>query len=107
MSAIGMAGRSSLGYTAFMGKAGVQTRAAKRRGRPTAKTESPAEAAPRIGRPRGGKSSNPDYHALTVYVPLALHRAVKSRLVAEGAGELSNLVASLLADWLKAQSNTR
>ena len=90
-----------------MGKAGVPRRALPSAGVARPPRPNRHEAAPRIGRPRGGKSSNPDYHALTVYVPLALHRAVKSRLVAEGAGELSDLVASLLADWLKAQSNTR
>jgi len=36
-------------------------------------------------------------------VPTELHRAVKGRLVAEGGGELADLVAALLADWLKGE----
>lgn len=68
-----------------------------------AKTAAPPapEAPRRVGRPRGGKSGDPNYHPLTVYVPRDLHRQVKARLVADDGGELSELVAALLAGWLK------
>jgi hypothetical protein len=57
----------------------------------------------KIGRPRTGKSSNPDFSVLSVYIPSSLHRAVKARLIAEDGGEMSELVAKLLFDWNAAQ----
>jgi hypothetical protein len=44
------------------------------------------------------KSQDPAYTKFTTYVPIQLHRAVKSKLAAQGR-ELSGLVEGLLRDW--------
>jgi hypothetical protein len=44
------------------------------------------------------KSRDAKYTQLLVYVPVELHRAVKSKLALVG-GELSGLIEELLTDW--------
>jgi hypothetical protein len=71
---------------------------------PTGETrQSPAQQeAPKIGRPRTGKRSNPDFEQVSVYVRKDTHRDVKIRLLQQGEGrEFSELVEDLLAGWLK------
>ena len=64
-------------------------------------TESePAEPAKATkGRSRGGKRSDPNYKQIGLYVNKDIHRQVMTRLAAED-GELSELVETLLKDWL-------
>ena len=45
------------------------------------------------------KSTNKEYVKLTAYVPKELHRAAKSRLVAQGR-EISDLIEDLVSAWL-------
>lgn len=44
------------------------------------------------------KSKDESYTQLLVYVPVELHRAVKSKLALVG-GELSGLIEKLLTEW--------
>ena len=64
---------------------------------------SPAPAdAPKRGRPPG-KRSDPSYSQVTAYIPEDLHRRIKIALLQEAKGqEFSELVESLLIDWLRA-----
>jgi hypothetical protein len=64
---------------------------------PPAEVPSPA---PRQGRPPG-KRSDPAYEQVTAYIPKALYRDVRIRLLQEGQDqEFSELVAELLSAWL-------
>jgi hypothetical protein len=55
---------------------------------------------PRKGRPPG-KRSDPRFVQVTAYVPEALHRKVKIRLLQEAKGqEFSELIEELLEDWI-------
>ena len=47
-----------------------------------------------------GKRDDPSYNQYSVYLPKALHRKVKARLVEED-GEISELVERLLREWLR------
>jgi hypothetical protein len=53
----------------------------------------------KAGRPRA-KHSDPDYKQMSVYVHKDVRNKVKARLF-EQEGEFSELVESLLRDWLK------
>ena len=60
----------------------------------------PPSPAPRKGRPPG-KRSDPSFEQVTAYIPKALYRDVRIRLLQEGQGqEFSELVGELLAAWL-------
>lgn len=57
----------------------------------------------RVGRPNA-KRSDPDFVQTTAYVRKQTHRAVKIALLVEGQErEYSELIESLLADWLKSK----
>lgn len=51
------------------------------------------------GKGRGGKRSDPNYKQVGLYVNKGIHRQVMTRLAAED-GELSELVETLLKQWL-------
>ncbi|MCY4372639.1 MAG: hypothetical protein OXC31_02625 [Spirochaetaceae bacterium] len=61
----------------------------------------PAALGP-ITRPtRQGKSSDPEYHKTTVYLPKQLHRDVKiACLQADPPLDMSDVIEQRLADWL-------
>jgi hypothetical protein len=60
-----------------------------------------APGSKRMGRPPGGKRSDPDYMQTTLYVPRSLMTEIKVKLLRSDAHEFSGLVESLLRDWLK------
>jgi len=76
--------------------------------RPTPLVDAPPSPAPPgalpsrgPGRPRG-KRSDPGFIQATAYIPAELHHAVKLALLQERRGrEFSELVAELLAEWVK------
>jgi hypothetical protein len=74
--------------------------------RPPPTLATPAEVhspAPRKGRPPG-KRSDPSFEQVTAYIPKALYRDVRIRLLQEGQGqEFSELVADVLAAWLESR----
>jgi hypothetical protein len=74
---------------------------AKRPAKAGTKTVSGRKAVPpkKVGRPRA-KHSDPDYKQMSVYVHQDVRNKVKARLFEQG-GEFSELVESLLRDWLK------
>lgn len=51
------------------------------------------------GRPPG-KRTHPDYQQTTIYIPRTLHDQVKIALIREGRKEFSELVETLLTDWI-------
>ena len=56
---------------------------------------------PRIGRPKTGKSSNPDFTAATIYIRKATQRAALGRILESGDGrDFSQLAEDLLATWI-------
>lgn len=55
----------------------------------------------RMGRPPGGKRSDPAYMQTTLYVPRALMVDTKVKMLRTSTKEFSGLVESLLRDWLK------
>ena len=60
-------------------------------------------APPRRGRPPG-KRSDPGFVQVTAYVPGDLYRRVRIGLLEDAEGqEFSELVAELLADWVKSR----
>lgn len=62
-----------------------------------------AEPTPKkVGRPPG-KRSDPNFEQYSVWLPISLHRQVKSQLALEG-GELSGLLEGLLRDWLASKT---
>jgi hypothetical protein len=64
-------------------------------------TKTPAER-PKIGRPKTGKRSNDDYRQVSAWVRRDTYRRVQDRLyVKEDRMEFSDLVQTLLVDWLK------
>ena len=68
----------------------------------TRKAEQPAES-PKVGRPKTGKRSNPDYTQVSAWVRKDTYRRVTDRLyVKEERREFSDLIQTLLVDWLKA-----
>lgn len=57
---------------------------------------------PKVGRPKTGKRSNPDYRQVSAWVRKDTYRRVSDRLyVKEDRREFSDLVQVLLEDWLK------
>jgi hypothetical protein len=56
----------------------------------------------RPGRPGGrGKSSNPNYTPVTVYIPKSIHDEARIALIREGKREFSALVEELLTQWIQ------
>jgi hypothetical protein len=67
----------------------------------TATAEPQLETRPRTGRPNGKRSSS-DYKQVTAYIDLNTYKKVKVRLFEQDEKqEFSELVDSLLKDWLK------
>lgn len=64
------------------------------------------QTAKKRGRPQA-KRSDPSYLGFTTYIRRDTHLNAKIALLQEGKGrELSELVETLLADWLKSKSNS-
>jgi hypothetical protein len=55
------------------------------------------------GRPKGGKSSNPDFVQTTAYVEKVVHTAVQKELLDMKPTDYSDLVNDLLKKWLKSR----
>ena len=54
------------------------------------------------GRPRTGKSSDPNYTQITAYISKQTHKDMKLALLLEGEErEISELIEELLLDWLQ------
>lgn len=65
---------------------------------------SPVEEAPRRGRKTPGKSSDPDYTPVTIYLRKTQYQRVQVRMIEMGRKrEVSDLVGELLDAWLAAQ----
>jgi hypothetical protein len=61
-----------------------------------------AGKAPNDERPMGKHKNTDTYAQTNVYLPIEVKKLVKIELLkAEGGGELSELVETLLCDWLK------
>lgn len=59
-----------------------------------------------VGRPGGrGKSSNPDYTPVSIYLPRALYDEARIKLIREGNKEFSGLMEALLIQWLEPKQN--
>ncbi len=56
------------------------------------------------GRPKVGKSSNPEYVQVTAYVEDAVHIAVKKALLDLKETDFSDLVNDLLRKWVKSRT---
>jgi hypothetical protein len=68
----------------------------------TSKGKAAAEAPRRVGRPRTGKRSDPDYRQVSAWIRRDTYDRVMRRLfMKENRREFSELVQDLLADWLK------
>lgn len=72
---------------------------------------SPAPATPKKtlekrkpGRPKVGKSSNPEFVQVTAYVEDAVHVAVKKALLDLKDTDFSDLVNDLLKKWVKSRT---
>jgi hypothetical protein len=67
-----------------------------------AKEKAVAGAPRKVGRPKTGKRSNPDYRQVSAWIRRDTYDRVTRRLlVKENRREFSELVQSLLQDWLK------
>jgi hypothetical protein len=58
----------------------------------------------KTGRPKGGKSSNPDFVQVTAYVEDSVHIAVKKALLDLKDTDFSDLVNDLLKKWVKSRT---
>jgi hypothetical protein len=58
----------------------------------------------RPGRPKGGKSSDPDFVQVTAYVEETVHLAVKKALLDMKDTDFSDLVNDLLKRWVKSRT---
>jgi hypothetical protein len=58
----------------------------------------------KLGRPKVGKSSNPDFIQVTAYVEESLHIAVKKALLDLKDTDFSDLVSDLLKKWVKSRT---
>jgi hypothetical protein len=56
------------------------------------------------GRPKNGKSTNPDFVQVTAYVEEAVHVAVKKALLDQKGTDFSDLVNDLLKKWVKSRT---
>ena len=66
------------------------------------KDKAKAGAPRKVGRPRTGKRSDPDYRQVSAWIRRDTYDRVTRRLfVKENRREFSELVQSLLADWLR------
>jgi hypothetical protein len=59
----------------------------------------------RVGRPPGGKRSDPDYEQVTIYIRRKHHRAAALKLKRAGKSfDFSDLVDVLVAEWDRSTS---
>jgi hypothetical protein len=72
---------------------------------PTSGASSPSKFEIQQPTTRTAKRDDPEYQKFTVYVPKKTHRAAKA-LASIQSRELSDIVAELLRDWLRNNSNT-
>lgn len=63
-----------------------------------------AIAAPKKRSRPQGKRSNPDYFQVGVYIPKKLHTRVKKILLERENTDFSELVSSLLQQWVESQN---
>jgi hypothetical protein len=68
------------------------------------KTPQPAAEKRKPGRPKGGKSSDPEFVQVTAYVEESVHIAVKKALLDVKGMDFSDLVNDLLRKWVKSRS---
>ncbi len=65
----------------------------------------PSPASPpqaKRGRPAGGKRTNPEYEQVAAYIPKALYKQVRIRLMQmEPEGQFSDLIEVLLTRWMQ------
>jgi hypothetical protein len=67
-------------------------------------TSKTAAAKRKPGRPKVGKSSNPEFIQTTAYVEEAVHLAVRKALLDMKGMDYSSLVNDLLKRWVKTRS---
>lgn len=80
----------------------VKARQARKGSAPTPKRGEGAATEPkRMGRPPGGKHSNPAYMQTTLWIPRDLMDEVKIKLIRSEYKEFSGTVETLLRNWLK------
>jgi hypothetical protein len=61
-----------------------------------------AETPRRVGRPAGGKKSNPDYQQVTSYIRRQTYQDTQVKLLRQGRRQdFSDLVEELLSKWLQ------
>lgn len=60
----------------------------------------PAPTSRKLGRPKGGKRSDPNYEQITAYIRKDTHKAIKKRLIDDPERDFSDLVQELLEDYL-------
>jgi len=88
--------------------AGTKARQARKGSAPTPKRPQGAAPEPkRMGRPPGGKHSNPAYMQTTLWIPRDLMLQVKIKLLRSEYKEFSGTVEALLRSWLKARPPQR
>lgn len=68
------------------------------------RSQGAAPAPKRMGRPPGGKHSNPEYMQTTLWIPRALMIEVKIKLLRSEYKEFSGTVEALLRSWLKSRT---
>jgi hypothetical protein len=71
---------------------------------PAPETPKPAPEKRKPGRPKVGKSSNPDFVQVTAYVETAVQVAVKKALLDTKGMDFSDLVNDLLKKWVKSRT---
>ena len=85
--------------------AGTKARQARKSSTPTLKRGQGAASEPkRMGRPPGGKHSNPAYMQTTLWIPRDLMTEVKIKLLRSDYKEFSGTVEALLRTWLKSRA---
>jgi hypothetical protein len=71
---------------------------------PTPETPKKASEKRKPGRPKVGKSSNPEFVQVTAYVEDMVHVAVKKALLDSKDTDFSDLVNDLLKKWVKSRT---
>jgi hypothetical protein len=70
----------------------------------TSEPRKPAVEKRRPGRPKGGKSSNPEFVQATAYIEETVLIAVKKALLDDRDTDFSSLVNELLKKWVKSRT---
>jgi hypothetical protein len=74
---------------------------------PAAKAGKAAAVPKRMGRPPGGKRSNPAFMQTTVWIPKDLMTEVKIKLLRSEYREFSGTVERLLREWVKSRATSK